>query len=184
MSKLSVLEIIGDPSLAGAPRHLLSIVENLDLDKFEIHVICPPGPLAGEIKKLSRHIDLDIIPMRSRFDFQAIGKIRRHIKHLKPDIIHAHGTRAGLLGRLAAIGFNRPVIYTEHLWTKEYRLSSPLLNFFHFSANWFLDLFTNLNIAVSGAVKEFLIDSNISREPKIKVIYNGIEPTKTEAKVI
>jgi len=46
MSKISILEIIGDSSLAGAPRHLLSIIENLDLDKFKIHVITPPGPLA------------------------------------------------------------------------------------------------------------------------------------------
>lgn len=181
--KLSILEIIGDSSLAGAPRHLLSIVENLDMDKFDIHVICPPGPLAGEIRNLRRHLDLDTIPMHSRLDLAAISKIRRAIKHLKPNIIHIHGTRAGSLGRLAAIGFNIPVIYTEHLWTKQYRLSNRFLTFFHYAANWFLDLFTNLNIAVSGAVKEFLIESNISHEGKIKVIYNGIEPTKAQAKV-
>lgn len=182
--KISVLEIIGDPSLAGAPRHLLGILENLDLDKFEIHVICPPGHLAGEIRNLRRQIDLEVIPMRSRLDFEAISKIRHAIKQIKPDLIHVHGTRAGSLGRLAAIGFNLPVIYTEHLWTKQYALSNKLLNFIHYFANWFLDIFTNLNIAVSGAVKEFLTSSGISHDKKIKVIYNGIEPTKTEAKVM
>ena len=184
MSKISILEVIGDSSLAGAPRHLLSVIENLDLERFEIHVICPPGPLAGEIKNIHRHIDLDIIPMRSRLDLEAIRKIRRAIKNIKPDIIHIHGTRAGSLGRLAAIGLNLPVIYTEHLWTKQYRISNRFLNFFHFTANWFLDLFTNLNIAVSGAVKEFLVDSNISHSSKVKVIYNGIEPLKSQAKVL
>jgi len=184
MSKIKILEIIGDSSLAGAPRHLLSIIENLDLEKFEIHVICPPGPLAGEIKELRRHIDLDSIPMRSRLDFKAIKQIRRQIRHLKPDLIHIHGTRAGSLGRLAAIGFNIPVIYTEHLWTKNFRLANRFLHFFHHIANWFFDLFTTLNIAVSNAVKDFLVDSNISYNEKVKVIYNGIEPLKSQAKVL
>jgi len=182
--KISVLEIIGDPTLAGAPRHLLGILENLDLDKFDLHCICPPGKLAGEIRNLRRHIDLEIISMDSRLDFQAISRIRWAIKQTKPDVIHIHGTRAGSLARLAAIGLNLPVIYTEHLWTKQYALSNRFLNFIHYFANWFLDIFTNLNIAVSGAVKEFLTSSGISHQGKIKVIYNGIEPTKTEAQVM
>ena len=182
MSKISILEIIGDPSLAGAPRHLLSIVENLDLEKFNIHVICPPGPLAGEIRKFRRQIDLDLISMNSRFDFGAISRIRRSIKHIKPDIIHIHGTRAGSLGRLAAIGLNIPVIYTEHLWTQQFKLRNRFLTFLHYFANWFLDMFTTLNIAVSRAVKDFMIASNISRPNKIKVIYNGIKISSLEAK--
>lgn len=181
--KISILEIIGDPSLAGAPRHFLSIVENLDLEKFDIHVICPPGPLAGEIRSLRRRVDLEIVPMRSRLDWKAISKTRSIIKHLKPSLVHIHGTRAGSVGRLAAIGQNVPVIYTEHLWTKQFRLSNRILTFFHYFGNWFLDLFTNLNIAVSYAVKDFLVDSNISHLDKVKVIYNGIKPTSEEAKV-
>lgn len=182
MSKLSILEIIGDSSLAGAPRHLLSILKNLDKEKFSPHCICPPGPLAGEIKKLRRH-SLDIIAMESRLDFKAISEIRKKIKHLKPDIIHIHGTRAGILGRLAAIGLNIPVIYTEHLWTKQFRLQSRLLNFAHYNANWFLDMFTTLNIAVSEAVKDFMVSSRITRAEKVQVIYNGIESTKFKAKI-
>ena len=181
--KISILEIIGDPSLAGAPRHLLSIVENINLDKFTINVICPPGPLAGEIRKLRRHINLDLISMNSRFDFESIRKIRQSIKHIKPDIIHVHGTRAGSLGRLAAIGLKNPVIYTEHLWTQQFKLRNRVLTFAHYFANWFLDMFTTLNIAVSRAVKDFMIASNISRASKIKVIYNGIKISNLEAKV-
>jgi len=183
MAKIKVLEIIGDSSLAGAPRHFLSILESLDLEKFELSAICPPGPLAGEIRSLRRHIDLEVFNMDSRFNMEAIKKIRNQIKHIKPDLIHIHGTRAGSLGRLAAIGLNIPVIYTEHLWTKEFHLDNKFLNFIHFFGYWFLDLFTNLNIAVSGAVKEFLIDAGISRDSKVKIIYNGIEPPRHSADI-
>ncbi len=181
--KISILEIIGDPSLAGAPRHLLDILQNLDLKKFSIHVISSPGPLAGEIRKLKRNIDLDIVPMKSRWNFGAVSKIRKAIKIIKPDVIHVHGTRAGFLGRLATIGLNIPVIYTEHLWTNDYRMENRVLTFFHFISYWFLDLFTQLNIAVSWAVKDFMVAANISRDDKIKVIYSGIEPTKAQANI-
>lgn len=183
MKKISVLEIIGDSSLAGAPRHLLSILGNLDRQKFEVHCICPTGPLAGEIRDIHPRVELEVISMRSRLDWAAIKKIRKQMKHVKPAIIHIHGTRAGSLGRLAAIGLNIPVIYTEHLWTNDFKLSNPVLNYFHHIGGWFLDLFTTMNIAVSGAVKDFLIVSQISYEKKIKVIYNGIEPTKARAKL-
>lgn len=181
--KIKILEIIGDSSLAGAPRHLLAILENLDLDKFELHCICPPGNLAGEIRDLRRHVDLEVISMKARFDFTAIKKIRQEIKRVKPHLIHVHGTRAGALARLAAIGLNIPVIYTEHLWTSHFKLSNPFLNYIHHIGGWFLDIFTTLNIAVSDAVRDFLIESQISYGKKIKVIYNGIEPTKNRAKI-
>jgi len=183
MTKLKILEIIGEATLAGAPRHLLALLENFDLKKFSLHVIAPAGPLAGEIRDLKKNIDLEIIPMGSKLDFKAISEIRRHIKHLKPDIIHIHGTRAGSLGRLAAIGLKIPVIYTEHLWTRNYRLTSRLAHGIQLSALWFLDMFTDLNIAVSQAVKDFMVESQISRPEKIAVIYNGIESPKKKAKI-
>ncbi|MCL5407350.1 MAG: glycosyltransferase family 4 protein [Patescibacteria group bacterium] len=181
--KLKVLEIIGDATLAGAPRHLLTLLENFDYKKFEIFVICPPGPLAGEIKTLKESVNLYIVPMHSRFDLKAIKEIRLNIKHIKPNLIHVHGTRAGLLGRLAAIGLKFPLIYTEHLWTRDYHLSSHLENILQITGLWFLDMFTDQNIAVSQAVKDFMVESQVSRAEKITVIYNAISPSKKKAKI-
>jgi len=183
MNKTSVLEIIGDPSLAGAPRHLLGLLENFDYKKFNLFVITPAGPLAGEIRAIKKPIEIDIIPMRSRLGLAAIREIRKSIKHLKPEVIHIHGTRAGVLGRLAAIGLGIPVIYTEHLWTKNYRLPGRLAHQIQLAALWFLDMFTNFNIAVSEAVKDFMVENQISRPSKITVIYNGIEPSKKKAAI-
>ena len=146
-------------------------------------MICPPGPLAGEIRSLKRHIEIEIVPMRSKLERAAIREIRSNIKHIKPDVIHIHGTRAGSLGRLAAIGFRYPVVYTEHLWTKQYRLPSRIAHRFQLIGLWFLDMFTTLNIAVSQAVKDFMVENQISREEKIIVIYNAIEPLKKKAKI-
>ena len=170
--------------MAGAPRHFIDVVENLDLNRFEVVAICPPGPLAGELRKSRRKIDLEIVRMSSRLDLASVRKIRAYIKSIKPDIIHIHGTRAGVLGRLAAINLGIPVIYTEHLWTKNFRLDSRILTFLHYFSNWALDMVTSLNIAVSGAVKDFLVTSHISYPEKVVVIYNGISEVKEQAQVL
>jgi len=180
--KLKVLQIIGDATLAGAPRHLLSLLENIELKKFSLFLICPPGPLAGEVRNLKRTIDIEIVPMRSKIDLGAIKEIRSNIKHIKPDVIHIHGTRAGILARLSVIGLKYPVIYTEHLWTKDYQLRSRFSHHLQLIGLWFLDMFTTLTIAVSQAVKDFLIESQITRPEKVLVIYNGTEPPKKKAK--
>lgn len=181
MSKLKILEIIGDATLAGAPRHLLSVLENLDTKKFALFLICPPGPLAGEVRSLRRTVDIEIVPMRSKLDFKAIKEIRANIKEIRPDIIHIHGTRGGILARLAAIGLKYPVIYTEHLWTKDYQLGGRISHRSQLIGLWFLDMFTTLTIAVSEAVKDFLIKSQITRPEKVLVIYNSTEPPKKKA---
>lgn len=61
-----------------------------------------------------------LIPEMSRSinpynDFIAYKKIRRIIKDFKPDIVHTHASKAGLLGRLAAIHENVKItVHTFH----------------------------------------------------------------------
>ncbi len=183
MKKIKLLEIIGDSTLAGAPRHLLTLLENLPEKNFSLFVICPPGPLAGEVRALKRNIDLEIVPMNSKLDLSSIREIRANIKHIKPDVIHVHGTRAGSLARLASISLGYPLIYTEHLWTKHYRITNPFNYGVQITGLWFLDWFTTLNIAVSQAVKDFMVANQISRPEKIIVVFNATKIPKERAKI-
>jgi glycosyltransferase involved in cell wall biosynthesis len=49
-------------------------------------------------------------------DFKAAVKIYREIKKLKPDVIHLHSSKAGVLGRVAAFfyGGKKKLFYTPH----------------------------------------------------------------------
>jgi glycosyltransferase involved in cell wall biosynthesis len=177
MRKIRILQIIGDSTLSGAPISLLTLVKNLDKKKFDITCLCPPGPLAGLLKEV-KGVGVEIVPMRSKWDFKAIKKIRKIIKSLSPCIVHCHGLRGGFLGRLACIGPQKTapkVVYTEHLWTAEYRLKNPISHWFQLFSLWFLDLFTNKIIAVSKAVADFLVKKKITRPEKLMVIYNGTD---------
>lgn len=171
--KISITYVIGDSSLTGAPRHLLSLVTGLDPREFSVSVILPQGPLADELQK--NRITTFLVPMRSRSDVAAVNAIKKLLIKYDPDIMHAHGQRAGLLARLAVKDLPIKVIYTEHTWTKEFRLENPLLHWAHIRSMRMLDKLTHKTIAVSKAVADFLINAKITKPDKIQVIYNGIE---------
>ncbi len=171
---LSIFEIIADSSLTGAPRHLLTLLEGIDRHKFVVSVICPPGPLVAEIKKLK--FPVFQIPMSGRADMNAINAVTKILKKYDPDIIHTHGQRAGLVGRMAAKNLPIKKVHTEHTYTQEFRLGNPLLYWGHLRAMRALDRWTDKVIAVSNAVKKFMIEARIAKPDKIVMIYNGINP--------
>ncbi len=45
-----------------------------------------------------------------------VRAIRREIKKVNPDILYCHSSFAGGLGRMAAIGLHRKVVYNPHGW--------------------------------------------------------------------
>ena len=172
-TKISIVYVIAESAITGAPRHLLSLVGNLDSRDFAVSVILPQGPLADELNKL--RITTFLVPMRSRSDMAAVSAIQKLLVKYDPDIVHAHGQRAGLLARLAVKDFPIKVVYTEHTWTKDFRLDNPLLQWAHIRSMRMLDKWTNATIAVSKAVADFLVSAGITKPDKVKVIYNGID---------
>ncbi|MFA5009761.1 MAG: glycosyltransferase [Patescibacteria group bacterium] len=170
----SIFEIIADSSLTGAPRHLLTLLSGVNRHKFVVSVICPPGPLVAEVKKLK--FPVFQVPMSGKADINAINAVARILKKYDPDIVHTHGQRAGLVGRMAAKNLPIKKIHTEHTYTREFRLNNPLLHWSHLRGMKGLDRWTDQIIAVSNAVKKFMLDAGLTKPNKIVMIYNGISP--------
>lgn len=60
------------------------------------------------VEEMMREIDL-------KNDYTAYKKLKKIIKEFKPDIVHTHASKAGTLGRLAAVSCKVPVIvHTFH----------------------------------------------------------------------
>jgi glycosyltransferase involved in cell wall biosynthesis len=49
-------------------------------------------------------------------DALAVGALRRLLRAIRPDIVHTHGSKAGVVGRLAARGCSARVVHTIHGW--------------------------------------------------------------------
>lgn len=47
-------------------------------------------------------------------DWRAVRETRRYLRDLQPDVLTIHSTKAGTIGRLAAIGTGIPTVYTFH----------------------------------------------------------------------
>ncbi len=60
-----------------------------------------------EIENFTRSMDL-------KKDIKALGEIKRIIKEEKPDIIHLHSSKAGVLGRIAISGKKVKMFYNPH----------------------------------------------------------------------
>lgn len=44
----------------------------------------------------------------------AVAAIARHVRQLRPDVVHAHSSFAGMYARLGLLGSQTPVVYTPH----------------------------------------------------------------------
>ncbi len=112
-------------------------------------------------------------------DFRAYREIVNHIKEFKPHIVHTHASKAGALGRLAAINHRVPVIvHTFHGNVLAGYFGSLKNNIFIGIEKYLAKHSTRL-IAISQKQKSELINKyKIAREPKVEVINLGFDLQK------
>ena len=178
--KIKLIEIIADSSLGGGPRHVLDLVKNIDKDLFEVHVICPGGFLSAEAKQI-KGVAVYNAQMKSKFDYAALWKIKKIISQIRADnhpfgplIVHTHGSRAGLLGRLAAPP-NAKKVHTEHSFDFDYKIKNPVNEWLQKKIIRSQNFRSDLIIAVSHSVRDFLTKSNMAPSEKVVIIPNGID---------
>lgn len=82
-----------------------------------IHSLRPESP-AQPASLFDQAISLRHLPMPAGLapmaDFKAAGQLRHALKELPPEVVHLHSSKAGALGRLAAVGLGAQVLYTPH----------------------------------------------------------------------
>lgn len=174
MKRLRVLHVIGGGEFGGAERHILNLAAAIDPNQVEVIVCCL---FADPFVKLAREagIRAHSIPMRHKLDFGIVTKLRDYIVTEKIDIVHTHGVRANLVGRLAArmAGVEKVVTTVHSLLVQDYPdLFSRLANMLIEKASRSL---TTHFIAVSGGLQKALVQQGIP-EQRITVIYNGLNP--------
>lgn len=125
MSKTKVCHIITKMVYGGASLGTLHLVENLNPQHFEGTVICgiqsdDEGGLLQNNK--DRKFSIIRIPEMVREinpikDLVTLLKLVTYIKRNQYHIVHTHGSKAGVIGRLAAALCRTPVIlHTVHGW--------------------------------------------------------------------
>ncbi|MGE5342354.1 MAG: glycosyltransferase [Candidatus Omnitrophota bacterium] len=111
--KQKVVHVITKLELGGAQVNTIYTVEHLDDSRFETYLITGPGGiLTDKVERKDRFIVLDnlVRPIHPIKDGLALVDLVRVLKTIKPDIVHTHSSKAGILGRMAAGLAGVPVI--------------------------------------------------------------------------
>ena len=114
--KRKVFHIITKLELGGAQKVTLMTLERLPRDRYELGLITgPEGILVGwanQIPDLTRFwIPNFVREVRPIQDSITLLKLWRLFRRERPDIVHTHSSKAGILGRLAARLAGVPVIF-------------------------------------------------------------------------
>jgi glycosyltransferase involved in cell wall biosynthesis len=106
--------ICHQPTDGGVGRHVTDLIEGLTHAGHEI-TVCSPALPAG-LSASVQHVSLDLRrAVAPRADAVALARFARVVRAVRPDVIHAHSSKAGAVARLARVLAPRtPVIYTPH----------------------------------------------------------------------
>lgn len=179
------LVIITEALGGGVRRHVVSLLENLDKDKFDIYFMYNLGRADEVMKKRLPSIkDLGVKLIEidnfkrdiGLHDVKAFMNIYKELKKIKPDIVHCHSSKAGVLGRIAGkLARIRKIYYTPHAYIMQNPNTSKNKKIVFESIERLLSrYFTTKTINVSNGEKQFAIESKIDKDGKFEVIYNGI----------
>jgi glycosyltransferase involved in cell wall biosynthesis len=163
-----VLWVFKELALGGAERLLLEIQPHLEEIEF-IPVAVTAGDRSLEPLLRSAGFSPTVLESRHQADLRWMGRLRRIVRGHRPDLVHLHNPYPAAGGRLALLGTDVPVVYTEHsVWPR-----------YHLWSRWANALTLSLSdriIAVSDAVRASMLRSPLGRrsQRKIEVIPNGI----------
>ncbi len=171
MGKIKVLQLITELDIGGAERVLLSFIRKLDKDKHDVMVayLKGEGKLAGDFRNAG--FKVFNLQMRNRVDLGALIRLYRLLRQENIRIIHTHLIQADICGFVAGKIAGVPVIIsTKHNPDKFRKRFSICV--------WLDGIFSNHSdrvIAVSYAVKDFLIKWEKISKDRFTVIHNGVD---------
>jgi len=175
--KIKVLHLINTLSAGGAELHLLTLCRHLKRLGVEVAVAyLKEGKGSRPIQPDFEATGIPVFYLGGEgVDFvRPWLQLHRLLKRVKPDILHTHLPRADLLGFLTRLsGFSSPWVCSVHdIHSKSWR------------GRWALPFFGSVwrradkVIAISEAVKSWLVQGYRLESEKVQVVYYGIEPER------
>src|SRR4051794_17685775 len=180
---MKILYVITRSERGGAQIHLLDLLKNLPSGCRPMLATEESGYLVDEARHLGvpvhhiRHLHQPISPVN---DLLALREIASLIKAECPDLVHAHTSKAGLLGRLAGWLTGTPTVFTAHTWSFADGIS-PLQRRVSIPLERFAGRIGGKVITVSRANEEAAARHAITHRANLITIWNGIPDTDLRA---
>ncbi len=189
---LKVLHIITRLDMGGSAQNTLSTCIEHDHNRYRVFLIHGPSEesamtpeekqevAAGIARAKARGVEVSIEPCLVRridpvMDARAFIGIVSAIRRIRPDIVHTHTSKAGMIGRLAAFVCMVPVvIHTPHghVFTGHF---PPITSRIFLLAERAASLFTDAMIALTMGEKNDYVELRLFPANRIEVIPSGID---------
>ncbi len=181
---MRVLHIITRMIIGGAQENTL--FNCLDLvHEYGDEVILATGPEQGPEGGLLQEgraggVAIEVVPALRRnihpvHDFNAYRQLGRLIERIKPEVVHTHSAKGGLLGRAAAWAHRVPaVIHTVHGAPFHPYQSSAARQFFIRCERWAARRCHHM-ISVADAMTELMVNAHVAPREQFTTIYSGMK---------
>lgn len=183
--RLKILFVITRAEMGGAQTHVVDLLRGMrqhcdvELATGETGFLTDTAAMLG----VPCHIVPDLIqPLSPLRDARAVAQTTALLRQVKPSLVHAHTSKAGVVARLAAYRAGIPSVFTAHTWcfaegtSWKWKLAGK-------PAERLSSRLSGRIINVSDANRRLALANRVGSEPTHITIHNGIPDTPWRAQV-
>lgn len=180
---MRIAHVITRMIVGGAQENTLYNCEDLIRD-YGDEVLLITGPSPGregtlldrtehQVKvALAPHLVRNIYPWD---DIRGYYEIKKILRDFRPDVVHTHSAKAGMLGRIAATALRVPaVIHTVH-GAPFHPYQSAAARQFFIACERYVAQRCDKMICVADAMTDLMVDAKVAPREKFTTIYSGME---------
>lgn len=183
--RIRVLRVIARLNMGGPAHHVSLLSGMVDTDRYEtllLHGEVGPGESAlldvaaryGAVMEAVPGLGPRLHPVH---DLRALAALVRRTRSHRPDVVHTHTAKAGMLGRLAAVLAGRPrpaIVHTYHGHVLE-GYFGPLSSRIYRTLERLLAIPSDVLVGVSEATVSDLVRLGVAPRSKFRAIPIGLD---------
>jgi glycosyltransferase involved in cell wall biosynthesis len=181
---MRIAHIITRLILGGAQENTLLTCEGL-LREYGDDVLLVTGPPLGPEGSLldravANKVPLMIVPSLRRSihpwrDYVSYRELKRTLRRFKPDVVHTHSAKGGVLGRAAAWKLGVPVIVHGVHGAPFYPYQNAVVREFYRACERWAAGRCHAFVSVADAMTDLMVNAGVAPRDKFTTIYSGME---------
>lgn len=181
---MRVAHIITRLILGGAQENTLLTCEGL-IERFGDDVLLVTGPAIGPEGSLVERaqaygVPLEMVPSLRRaihplHDAAAYRALKKVLQSYKPDVVHTHSAKAGILGRAAATALDVPVVVHTVHGAPFYPYQGRAVRQFYQRCERWAAKRCHAMISVADAMTALMVEARVAPPEKFTTVYSGMD---------
>jgi glycosyltransferase involved in cell wall biosynthesis len=181
--KIRITYVITRAETGGSQMHVIDLLEGFRSEADLDLITGEEGPLTESARSLRIRVRVlpELVQPISPFnDLRAASALIGHLRTGRPDLVHAHTSKAGILTRIAAAVTDTPAVFTAHTWAFA-EGTSAMWKLVGLPSERLAAQFTACIINVSEANRRLAAGSGIDKAKLSLTVHNGIRDTSFRA---